>query len=123
MARATLRVCFALALWMAQNAATQVLAPSPSVAVSPAKVNLRAGGTRKFFVRVSEGLDPKIAWRVNGVKGGNTTTGTISADGTFTAPEIPPANNVVEIEAVSGSVIGKADVTLLNPTPLITSLD
>lgn len=116
-------VCFAFGLWFAQDAAPQVPAPSPSVTVSPANVNLRAGSTRKFFARVSEGLDPKIAWRVNGVKGGNANTGTINPDGTFTAPEVPPANNVVDIEAVSGSVIGKAQVTLLNPTPLIASLD
>jgi uncharacterized protein (DUF1800 family) len=129
MARATVWLCVAFGLWIAQGAASQAHAPTPvrlSVTVSPAKVNLRAGSTRKFFARVSDGLDPKVAWRVNGVKGGGAVTGTIDRDGTFTAPEIPPPNNVVEIEAFSGgkaSISGKAVVTLLNPTPVITSFD
>jgi uncharacterized protein (DUF1800 family) len=140
-------VCVAFGLWIAQDAASHASALQPPplrasatqasslhapaaagapVTVSPAKINLRAGSTRKFFVRVSDGLGPKVAWRVNGVRGGSTVTGTIDADGNFTAPEIPPANNIVEIEAVSVSragFSGKAVVTLLNPTPVIASLD
>jgi len=132
MARSTAWLCVAFGLWIAQNAVPQTAAfqaPSParpSVTVSPAKINLRAGSTRKFFVRVSDGLNPKVAWRVNGVKGGSAATGTIDADGNFTAPEVPPANNVVEIEAVSAAragISGKAIVTLLNPAPVIASLD
>jgi uncharacterized protein (DUF1800 family) len=129
MARSTVWLCVAFGLWIAQDAASQPHAPTPagpSVTVSPAKVNLRAGSTRKFFARVSDGLDSKVVWRVNGVKGGSEATGMIDADGIFTAPAVPPTNNVVEIEAVSGgraSVSGKATVTLLNPTPVITSLD
>jgi uncharacterized protein (DUF1800 family) len=125
MARSTVWLCVAFGLWIAQDAASQASA-GPSVTVSPAKVNLRAGSTRKFFARVSDGLDPKVVWRVNGLKGGSAATGTIDADGTFTAPEVPPANNVVEIEAVSrgkASISGKAMVTVLNPTPVIASLD
>lgn len=125
MARSTVWLCVAFGLWIAQDAASQAPA-GPPVTVSPVKVNLRAGTTRKFFARVSDGLDPKVVWRVNGVKGGSAVTGTIDADGTFTAPEVPPANNIVEIEAVSGgkaSISGKAVATVLNPTPVITSLD
>jgi uncharacterized protein (DUF1800 family) len=112
--------CVAFGLLIAQAVATD--AP---VTVSPAKANVRSGGTRKFFAQVS-GLNPKIEWRVNGVKGGSPSSGTIDADGTFTAPAVPPANNQIEIEAVSAAnpvVVGKASVTLLNPTPRITSVD
>jgi uncharacterized protein (DUF1800 family) len=125
MARLTVWLCVAFGLWIAQDAAAQALA-GPSVTVSPAKVNLRAGSRRKFFAHISDGLDPKVAWRVNGVKGGSAATGTIDADGTFTAPDVPPANNVVEIEAVrtgKASIPGKAVITLLNPTPVFASLD
>ena len=67
-----------------------------------------------------------MVWQVNGVKGGTAATGTIDADGNFTAPELPPANNVVEVEAVSAgkvSASGKALISVLNPTPEITSLE
>jgi len=52
--------------------------------------------------------------------------GTIDADGNFIAPEIPPANNVVEVEAVSVSrpdISGKATVTILNPIPVIAAVN
>ncbi len=108
------------------QAATSTAKTPASVAVSPAKVNVRAGSTRKFFAQVSGNPDAKVVWRVNGIKGGAAATGTIAADGTFTAPEIPPKNNVVEVEAVSAansSSAGKAVVTLLNPVPVIDSLE
>lgn len=60
---------------------------------------------------------------MNGVRGGNSTWGTIDKDGTFTAPEIPPAKNIVEVEGVAGSVSGKAVVTLLNPLPSVAALE
>lgn len=63
-----------------------------------------------------------MTWLVNGVRGGDAKFGTIDKDGTFLAPAILPANNVVEIEAASGGASGKASVTLLNPTPVISSV-
>jgi len=93
-----------------------------SVAISPAKINVRAGDSRRFFARVSDGLEAKVTWLVNGVRGGDAKFGTIDKDGTFLAPAILPANNVVEIEAASGGASGKASVTLLNPTPVISSV-
>jgi len=108
---------------------TAVHAPAsalPTAVVSPSKINLRAGTSRKFFAQASDGSISKFVWRVNGVKGGSAATGTIDADGTFIAPELPPANNVVEIEATSASrpnISGKAVITILNPTPVIASLN
>jgi uncharacterized protein (DUF1800 family) len=119
MSRMTAWSCVAFGLLIAQAAATD--AP---VTVSPARANVRSGGTRKFFAKVDR-LNPKIEWRVNGVKGGSPSSGTIDADGTFTAPAVPPANNQVEVEAVSAAnpaVMGKASVILLNPTPSIASV-
>ena len=71
---------------------------------------------------MSDGLEAKVTWLVNGVRGGDAKFGTIDKDGTFLAPAILPANNVVEIEAASGGASGKASVTLLNPTPVISSV-
>ncbi len=97
-----------------------------SVSVSPAKINLRAGTSRKFFVQAGGDFHFAIVWRVNGIKGGNPSLGMIDGDGNFTAPEIPPANNVVEVEAVNASrpdLSGKAVVTILNPIPVIARVN
>ena len=93
-----------------------------SIVISPTKINVRGGTSRKFFVRLSDGLDAKVTWLVNGLRGGDAKLGTIDQDGTFTAPAVLPENNVVEIEAVSRGASGKASVTLLNPTPVISSV-
>jgi uncharacterized protein (DUF1800 family) len=98
-------------------------AQTANLVVSPAQINVRAGNSRKFFARAPGGADARVLWRVNGVRGGNSTWGTIDKDGTFTAPEIPPAKNIVEVEGVAGSVSGKAVVTLLNPLPSVAGLE
>lgn len=98
-------------------------AQTAKLVVSPAQINVRAGNARKFFARAPGGADVRVLWRVNGVRGGNSTWGTIDKDGTFTAPEIPPAKNIVEVEGVAGSVSGKAVVTLLNPLPSVAALE
>jgi uncharacterized protein (DUF1800 family) len=100
-----------------------VVAQSATIVISPTKINVRAGTSRKFSARVSPNPDAEVIWQVNGVRGGNSTFGTIDHDGTFMAPEVPPANNEVEIEAVAGDVSGKTSITLLNPTPVISSVD
>ncbi len=133
MARSTVWACIVLGGWLApsQTAAQtpmSVHAPAavPTVTVSPSKINLRAGTARRFFAQASDGSISKFVWRVNGVRGGSAATGTIDADGTFTAPALPPANNLVEIEATSASrpnISGKAAITILNPTPVIASLN
>src|SRR5579862_3574914 len=93
-----------------------------SIAISPAKINVRAGTSRRFFVHGSGLPDSKVIWQVNGVRSGDAKFGTIDKDGMFLTPAILPSNNVVEIEAVSGGASGKASVTLLNPTPVISSV-
>lgn len=98
-------------------------AQTAKLVVSPAQINVRAGNARKFFARAPGGADVRVLWQVNGVRGGNSTWGTIDKDGTFTAPEIPPAKNIVEVEGVAGSVSGKAVVTLLNPLPSVAALE
>ena len=98
-------------------------AQTTNLVISPAQINVRAGTSRRFFAREPGAVDPKVLWRVNGVRGGNSTSGTIDRNGTFTAPEIPPEKNVVEVEAVAAGVSGKAVVTLLNPVASIAALE
>lgn len=57
---------------------------------------------------------------VNGVPGGNTTYGTISASLVYTPPAVVPPDNVIEIRATSTaypSIYGKANLTLVQPVP------
>jgi uncharacterized protein (DUF1800 family) len=96
-----------------------------TLVISPSSASVRAGQTRKFYAQAGGGMGPAIVWRVNGVKHGTVATGTITADGTYTAPAAVPAKTPIEIEAVSvatPSLSGKALVTILNPIPVVAGV-
>jgi fibronectin type 3 domain-containing protein len=54
--------------------------------VSPRQVALTPGQTQTFAATTPGGGAPPINWSVDGVAGGNSTTGTITAGGVYTAP-------------------------------------
>lgn len=59
-----------------------------------------------------------VAWSVDGVAGGSAATGTISADGAFTAPARVPSEPVVEVratDAVDATRNDSAAVTITAP--------
>jgi uncharacterized protein (DUF1800 family) len=97
-----------------------------SVSISPTSATVRGGTTRTFTTSVSNTANKEVDWLVNNVVGGNSTVGTISTDGVFTAP--------MNIAAVGGSVqvtvrskkdpnaTRSATVTLQNPVPVISSI-
>ncbi len=85
---------------------------TPSVSVSPATANVQEASQQQFTATVSNTTDNTITWQVNGVTGGNTTVGTISSTGLYTAPSVVPSPASVTITAyisdmstVSGSSI------------------
>jgi hypothetical protein len=96
-----------------------------TVKVSPATANVRADATQTFSVTVSSTSNMAVTWQVNGVTGGSSATGTISASGMYTAPSAVPANNTVTVRAISAassSANASGAVTLWNPMPVLTSI-
>ncbi len=99
--------------------------PSTGVAVTPATGNVRAGDTLQFTAKVSGTMDQSVVWSVNGVVGGNATSGKISASGVYAAPAALPNPASISIEATSSSdktLSGKSMVTLENPVPTVTAV-
>jgi uncharacterized protein (DUF1800 family) len=68
-----------------------------------------------------------MAFSVNGIPGGNSTVGTISSSGLYTAPALVPASNTVQITSTvsdyPNAVPGSVSVQVLNPIPVLTSAD
>src|SRR5579863_2034773 len=96
-----------------------------TVKVSPASANVRAGATQSFSATVSGTSNTAVTWQVNGVTGGSSPAGTISASGIYTAPAAVPANNTVTVRAISAassSATASGAVTLWNPMPVLTSI-
>jgi len=90
--------------------------PPISVSVSPSSQTVPGGGTQQFTATVQNTSNQAVTWQVNGVAGGNSTVGTISGSGLFTAPALPPAGGSATVTAVSqadSSKSGSASVTIV----------
>jgi uncharacterized protein (DUF1800 family) len=95
-----------------------------SITVSPNGVTLRGTDTQTFSAKVGGSVSTAVSWAVNGTMGGSAATGTISSTGVYTAPEFPPASNLVTItatETADSTKSASSSVTLDNPIPQLTS--
>src|SRR5580698_4703936 len=66
---------------------------SVSVTVTPNTASVRAGSSQQFAATVTGTTNSSVTWSVNNVAGGNSTNGTISASGNYTAPATLPNPN------------------------------
>ena len=106
------------------NAASLAVNPPVQVTVTPDGRTIRCGASLAFTAHVVNSTDQVVAWQVNAITGGNTSVGTITATGTYTAPAILPNPSSVTITAIShADATAKASVTaiLQNPQPVVTS--
>ena len=96
-----------------------------AVMVKPATAIVRTGNQQVFTATVTGALNLGVTWTVNGVAAGNSTIGTIAANGTYTAPLTLPTPNTVTVTATSvedPTRSGSATVTLENAIPVISSV-
>jgi hypothetical protein len=61
-------------------------APSSTVSISPMQLSVTPGQSWQMTASISGITSSAVTWAVNGVTGGNTTVGTISTSGLYTAP-------------------------------------
>jgi uncharacterized protein (DUF1800 family) len=97
--------------------------PAITVTVS-GSADTRLGSTTQFNVTVANATSQSVTWKVNGIAGGSTATGTISSTGLYTAPTSIPSQNPVTISAVSvasPTASGIFSEAIWNPIPTLTS--
>jgi len=82
------------------SAAVSVNGPV-SVTVSPSSATVRVRKTKAFTATVQNATNNAVTWQVNGITGGNSTVGTISASGNYKAPNTVPSPSTVQVKAVS----------------------
>ncbi|HEX4489567.1 MAG TPA: hypothetical protein VH088_25055, partial [Terriglobales bacterium] len=96
-----------------------------NLSLTPGSVTLIDQQTQQFTATVTNTANTAVTWMVNGVEGGSAVTGTISAQGIYTAPIIGPAITAVTVKAVpqadptkvvSAQVILKGIVITVAPT-------
>jgi len=99
-------------------------AVTPTISVFGAAGSINVLGTVQFTATVQNLSSTLVSWQVNSVASGNSTYGTIDANGLYTAPATVPTNNIVTITAIAQaqtSLTGTATVTIL-PAAAITGI-
>jgi uncharacterized protein (DUF1800 family) len=89
---------------------------SIGVNITPNAVSMVPSATQQFQATVSGTPNQAVTWKVNGITGGNPSTGTITTSGLFTAPGSIPSG-LITINAVSQAdnlTQGTATVTILD---------
>ncbi len=84
--------------------ATASVSPAPvsvSVTISPTSSSLQAGKTQQFTATVSGTTSTGVNWLVNNVQGGNSSVGTISSTGLYTAPTGLSSSTTMSVTAQS----------------------
>jgi uncharacterized protein (DUF1800 family) len=103
--------------------ASEAGAPQVQVTVNGAG-DVRLGSTAQLTATVTNSTSSTVTWEVNGVTGGSSTVGTISATGLYTPPSTIPATNPVTITAVTVAtplVSGSASEAVWNPVPAVST--
>lgn len=91
---------------------TQIV-PAAEIAVyiTPYDASVNINSTLQYSAQVTNTNDTAVTWQVNGITGGNSTIGTISTAGLFTAPAAVPSPAVETITAVSHADANKSGLT------------
>ncbi len=92
--------------------------------MTPGLGTVLLGNTQSFTAEVSNATNTNVAWSVNGIPGGNSAVGTISTNGSYTAPADLPANTTVQISATSAADVtksGSAQITLASDIAIAVS--
>ena len=108
------------------SAAVAIVSPTMvTVTVSPSPATVAANGTQQFTATVTGTSNTAVTWDVNNITGGNSTVGTISSSGLYTAPANVPNPSTVTVTAVSQADTtksGSAQVTIVSSTTVAVNV-
>ena len=68
--------------------------------VTPTSVSIASGASQGFVATVTNTTNTGVSWYVNNILGGNSTVGTVTASGLYTAPYVSTATTV-SVSAIS----------------------
>jgi hypothetical protein len=99
------------------TASVTVTAAAVSVAISPLVASVVTGKTQRVVASVRNAAASTVTWKVNGITGGNSTVGTITTSGLYTAPTAVTIPTVFSVSATSTSDPGKSATSALTVVP------
>jgi len=95
---------------LAASAAVSVLV----LTISPTAVTVAPSGTEQFTSTIQGTTTTTVSWSVDGVAGGNSTVGTISAAGLYSAPFAIGGHTITATSALSSSISTSTTLTVTN---------
>ncbi|BDU71764.1 beta strand repeat-containing protein [Mesoterricola silvestris] len=107
------------------TAPVRVFAPSMDVALDPASGTLAPSETLAISAAVTGTRHTSVVWSVDGVVGGNTTTGTVSGTGskvTYTASAAPGTHTIRAASSVNPLIYDQAAITVLSPGSIVVGV-
>jgi DNA-binding beta-propeller fold protein YncE len=96
--------------------ATVTIVSGGTVTVTPSSATVAAGQSFQFTATVTNNPNTAVTWQVNSITGGNTTVGTITQAGLYTAPASVASQTSVTVTAVlqaDNTRTGSATVTIV----------
>jgi uncharacterized protein (DUF1800 family) len=91
-----------------------------SITTNPGYTSIGVGGTVQYTAAVTGLSNTTVTWSVNGKVGGNSTNGTITSSGLYTAPAAVPSNSV--LVGATGSDGKTSSVVYVNVAPVGPSI-
>src|SRR5579864_6199656 len=88
-----------------------------SLSIAPAGTLLAPGGSQQFSANIQGVATTGVTWSVDGTAGGNTSVGTISASGVYTAPNAIGEHTVSVSSVAFPSVVATSNLTIQNTAP------
>src|SRR2546422_650487 len=99
----------------------RVLGPG-ELTVTPSSAAVFVSRSQQFQALEVVTPTTNVRWTVNGLPGGDTTVGTITADGLYTAPATAPTPSIVTVTAIhkdDPTDSASASVTIVPPQPVL----
>jgi hypothetical protein len=102
----------------ALNATVTLTVMSPAVTITPASASIAISGTQQFGAAVVGNSNQTVTWAVDGINGGNTSTGTITAGGLYTAPPMIGNHAITATAQANSGSVGTASLTIGSLVPV-----
>jgi hypothetical protein len=104
---------------------TGAAAPTPpstpaTISISPTSASVVTGAAQSFSATVQNSSNTAVTWQVNGVTGGNSTSGTISTSGGYTAPATVPSPATVTVTVIPAANTGTSASAVVTVTAAAT---
>jgi hypothetical protein len=108
-------MCFGM-VWETSGASSGS-SSGPNITVTPAAASIDAsGGYQQFTATVVGESVNTVNWSVDGIAGGNSTVGLISALGVYSAPTTAGTHTITATSTASSTLTVNATVTVIVPT-------